>query len=271
MRLALSALLACSVAALAQAPPPGRGSGRTGSPADRFPAEQGPGARFLGAEAGRSGRTVKGAPYSADAVTESTQTLADGNRIRQTSTAKVYRDSDGRTRREQALNLNGLSPNSSMPQLVFINDPVAGVNFVLNASDRSGAKSLRTSRGGARGASGAAPRRTPPDQNLKSESLGRQTMEGLPVEGRRTTVTVPSGQMGNEQPIQMVTETWFSADLQTALLTRRSDPRNGETLTKLVNLSRAEPAHSLFEVPADYKVTDAASPTSRPPSSAPAK
>jgi hypothetical protein len=273
MRIALSALLTIS-AALAQGPPPGRGAGRMGFDAPHFDAPQGPGARFLGAEAGMSGRTVKNAPYSADVVTESTQTLSDGNRIRQSSTAKLYRDSDGRTRREQSLNLSGLSPNSNMPQLIFINDPVAGVNFALNATDRTGTKSVRNQRAGGGGGGGPRPRqgdaqsaepdRNPADRNMKTEPLGHQTMEGLAVEGRRTTLIIPAGQMGNEMPIQIVTETWFSADLQLAVLTKRSDPRNGETLTKLTNLSRTEPSHLIFEVPADYKVTEAASMMPRP-------
>ena len=267
----LAALLLFSAAALAQGPPPGRGAGRKG-----FDGSQGSGARFLGAEAGMSGRTVKNAPYSADVVTESTQILADGNRIRQTSNAKVYRDSEGRTRREQALNLNGLSPNSTMPQLVFINDPVAGVNFALNATDRTGTKSLRTPwTGGAQRGRQSAGRADQPRRaaapDVKIEALGKQTLEGVSVEGRRTTMTIPAGQMGNEQPIQIVTETWTSADLQVALLTKRSDPRSGETVTRLANLTRAEPARQLFDVPAEYKITDAASTPARPRSPGPAK
>src|ERR1051325_8344750 len=124
-----------------QAPPPGRGRmGGFGRPD--------PGARFIGAEAGMPGRVVKNAPYAADMVTESTQTLSDGNHIRQTSTVKIYRDSEGRTRREQTVNLNGLASNANMPQLVFINDPVSGVNYALNAKDRTGSKSRWTQRGG---------------------------------------------------------------------------------------------------------------------------
>src|SRR5436190_9199588 len=97
-------------AALAQ--PPGRGPG-------------GPGARFIGAQPGMPGRIVKNAPYSAEAVTESTQALADGNRIKQTTTSRFYRDTEGRTRREQSLDsLNSLAPNSNLPKAVFINHPV---------------------------------------------------------------------------------------------------------------------------------------------------
>src|SRR5207247_4936732 len=118
-------------------PRPGR-SGRMGFGGPEM------GARFIGAEAGMPGRVVKNAPYSADVVTESTQTLPDGNRIRQSTAAKVYRDSEGRTRREQSVNLNGLTPNANMPQVVFIHDPVAGVNLALNAKDRTATKATRS-------------------------------------------------------------------------------------------------------------------------------
>ncbi len=60
--------------------------------------------RFVGAEAGRPGAVVKGAPFSADVTTETTMVLQDGNHIHQTSKLKLYRDGEGRTRREQSLN-----------------------------------------------------------------------------------------------------------------------------------------------------------------------
>jgi hypothetical protein len=70
-------------------------------------------------------------------------------------------------------------------------------------------------------------------------------------------MTIPAGRIGNEQPIQIVTETWYSADLKTVVLSKRSDPRMGETVTRLSNVSRAEPPATLFQVPADYKVSEA--------------
>lgn len=241
--------VAMAAAALAQGPPPepGPGRGRMGFGE--------PGARFLGFEAGMPGRVVKNAPYSAELVTESAQTLADGNHIRQTSTVKVYRDSEGRTRREQSVNLNGLGSNNNMPQLVFINDPVAGMNYALNAKDRTGTKSMWTP-GRGRMAKGAPPRHAGEESNAKIESLGRQTMEGVAVDGRRVTTTIPAGGMGNDQPIQIMTETWFSADLQTMVYSKRSDPRSGDTVTRMVNINRTEPARSLFDAPADYKITE---------------
>lgn len=94
------------------------------------------------------------------------------------------------------------------------------------------------------------------ETGVKTESLGRQTIEGIPADGTRTTRTIPAGQIGNEQPLQIVTETWYSPDLQMVLLSKRSDPRSGDTVTRLSNISRAEPPRTLFEAPADYKITD---------------
>src|SRR5882672_3157449 len=124
IRTTITSLLILAAGAFAQ--PPGRGPGGPGGP------------RFLGAQPGMPGRIVKNAPYSADAVTETTQTLADGNRIKQTGTSRFYRDSDGRTRREQSLDsVTRLAPNANVPRnAVFINDPVAGINLALNPSDK---------------------------------------------------------------------------------------------------------------------------------------
>src|ERR1700719_3362648 len=84
------------------------------------------------------GNPVKGAPYSAQAVTETTQTLADGNRIVQKSTATLYRDSEGRERREQTLSAIGpFTAQGDAPQIISISDPVAGVNYSLNPKEKT--------------------------------------------------------------------------------------------------------------------------------------
>jgi len=275
MRMTIVVLIALAAGAFAQGPPPGRGErgrmGFGGSPGPGGPIE--PGAGML-----RAG--VTNAPFSADLITETSQTLADGNHIHQTITSKVYRDSEGRTRREQAVNLNGLAPNASMQQMVFINDPAAGVSYSLNAKDHTGMKYVRNGRGSQRlspDVSGASPRprsggpdalgmgrQNASDQNLKTEALGRQAIEGVQAEGRRTTMTIPAGQAGNDLPIHIVVESWYSSDLQTTVLSKHSDPRNGDTVTRLANINRSEPPHTLFEPPADYKVSESAAGMPRP-------
>jgi hypothetical protein len=88
------------------------------------------------------------------------------------------------------------------------------------------------------------------------EQLGVQFMEGVTVEGTRTTATFPAGQIGNEQAINIVSERWFSPDLKVLVMSRQSDPRFGETTYRLTNINRSEPAGDLFEVPSDFKVVN---------------
>ena len=253
-------MLAAAAAAWAQTPP-GGGPGRFGGP------------RMLGAEAGMLRHVVKGAPFSGDLVTESTETLTDGNRIHQTSTVHLVRDSEGRVRREESLaGLGALAAGGSGQQVIFIHDPVAGASYALDPAHRTATKSAwaPAAPGSRIAAAVEAWRGMRPggNQSATAESLGAATMEGLAVEGTRITVSIPAGAIGNEAPIQVVTERWYSPDLKMAILVKRSDPRSGETVTRLTNVSRAEPAPALFQVPADYKVTESAAPRFRPPSGA---
>jgi hypothetical protein len=243
-------LLAVAAVAWAQNPPGGH---------RRFAAA---GPRFLGAEAGMPHRVVKGAPFSGDLVTESIQTLADGNRIRQTSTAHLVRDSEGRTRREQSLaGLAALAAGGAAQQVIFLNDPVAGANYALDPERKTANRSPWTAPpSGARSSARIDARRERRAAGLrepgKTEALGATTIEGLQAQGTRTTVTIPAGAIGNAAPIQVVSERWYSADLQMAVLTKRSDPRTGETITRLIHVTRSDPAPALFQVPPDFKLVE---------------
>src|SRR5579883_800260 len=231
--------------------------------------------------------TVKGQPYSGEAVNETKQTLADGNRIVHRSTTRLYRDSEGRERREESLRkLGPWSADGPPLKAIFISDPIARVSYTLQEGSRTATKIPLPAVSGRRSGpvvqtftfthsdvgSGAGMgigagsngeriirydgRSTIPDKNSKTEKLGTQTMEGVLVEGTRTTVTIPAGQIGNERDLSIVDERWFSPELQVTVMSKRSDPRMGETTYKLTNISRTEPARSLFEVPADYSISD---------------
>jgi hypothetical protein len=91
---------------------------------------------------------------------------------------------------------------------------------------------------------------------VNTESLGRQTIEGVEAEGQRVTVTIEAGKIGNERPIVTVNERWYSPELQTIIFSKNSDPRMGETTYKLINIDRGEPDSSLFQVPGDYTVEE---------------
>ncbi len=79
----------------------------------------------------------------------------------------------------------------------------------------------------------------------------------MSAQGTRVTRTIPAGQIGNDQPLQIVNETWYSSDLQMVVMRKSSDPRRGEVVTQVQNLNRAEPAATLFQVPTDFKVNEA--------------
>jgi hypothetical protein len=228
-------------------------------------------------------RLVKGAPYSAEAITEMTQTLSDGNRIVNTSTAMVYRDSEGRTRREQTLKAIGpFTTSGEALKSILINDPATGDAYVLNPANRIAFKNRvfqiqtaapqgqsqvvasgrfqdftfsRVPSGETKilgGEVGARLEGEPPAP--RTESLGKQTIEGVDAVGTRTTITIPVGQIGNERAIEIVEERWYSQELQTTVMSRYSDPRSGEIVYRLTNINRSEPDHSLFEVPANYTI-----------------
>jgi hypothetical protein len=233
---------------------------------------------FISAEM-ENGKVIKGAPYSAEAITERTQTLGDGNRIIHKSTAKVFRDSEGRTRREQQLDAIGnWEASEDAPRRIFIQDPVGKVHYILEPENQI-ARKIKTEATKMKQAATPgneeedtfemhAPhpmgpghftkevmiRKSLSDKDAKKESLGKQTMEGLVVEGTRTTITIPAGEMGNELPIQVVSERWYSPDLQTNVMTRHSDPRFGETVYQLTRIGRGEQDSSLFQVPQGYKM-----------------
>ena len=232
-------------------PPPGHGYGH-GPGRDEI--------RFLGFEAGLGDKTVTGAPFSASFTTESTETLADGNQIKHTSTGSIARDSQGRTRRDMTLPAFGATAaaGQATPHVTFVNDPVAGTRYILEADTKTARQmppppdkaefARKGHTGGGPGGEAAA------DKEVVTTSLGTQTIGGVTAEGTRYTRTIPAGQIGNVKAIVIVTERWYSADLQMVVMTKRTDPRSGETVFQMTSIARTEPAASLFQVPADYTV-----------------
>src|SRR2546422_1618815 len=98
---------------------------------------------FVSHEFNFDGKVVKGAPYSADAVTEMVQTLGDGNRIVRNSSTKIYRDSAGRTRREEAMKAIGpWAVSGEAHVMISINDPVSGVHYSLDPNTKTAHKMI---------------------------------------------------------------------------------------------------------------------------------
>jgi len=238
------------------------------------------------------GKVVKGAPYSATSTTETIQILSDGNQIIRKNESKLYRDSEGRTRIEQSLGTIGKwTADGEARQLITISDPVAGFIYNLDSRARTATKSVdgrakmeqamqekrRLIEEHKAKNDSASPKVDPEAKKLdaakmqeamlskegfgagarrKSESLGKKVIEGLEAEGTRITITIPVGEIGNTLPIEVVDENWYSSELQMVVLSKRRDPRSGETTYRLTNINRSDPDRSLFEVPADYTVSE---------------
>jgi hypothetical protein len=270
------------------------------------------------------GMTVKGAPYSADEVTDSNQVLADGTRIHRETKVSVYRDGEGRVRRE-------------MPDNITITDPVSNVTYILNPKSMTGQKLamaagnfafVRTGGAGAgmgvgtgamtttfsMSTSGDGPmsltvngeklddealakalakakesgrtvtyeRKVVADgiestivsdgglaggmamaapvgamrKKVPGEPLGKQVIEGINAEGTRNVSTIEVGAIGNDRPIQVTNESWYSEELQMPVLTKHSDPRTGDETFRVTNIRKGEPGTYLFQPPAGYQITE---------------
>lgn len=249
------ALMLSAAAAEAQGPRPG------GPPPLGAPME------LMGFEGMHGGKVVKGAPFSATATAQTTETLQDGSQIHRTTQIAMYRDSQGRSRHETTFNgFGALAAEGGPKTMISITDPVAGARFVLNdeqkvarrMSFREGPDSATADARIAKRESRRESRRAEEEAAglLKTESLGTQMVNGVSAEGTRVTRTIPVGQIGNDKALQIVAERWYSPDLQIVVKSTRTDPRFGTTTYNVTNIQRTEPAATLFTVPSDFTVQE---------------
>jgi hypothetical protein len=208
---------------------------------------------------------LAGSPLSATQQSHSLQVFGDGTRIERSESQQIYRDSMGRTRIE-----NGPSGTGT----VMIQDPVSGVTLLLDPVAKAAQKAGPAVRAQMALADAEA-KLTRAGVVIKQagvlasskpvvEDFPARNVNGVLATGRKTTLTIPAGEIGNDRPIQVVSETWYSGDLQMMVKSSNSDPRFGETSFELTNISRNEPDPSLFQVPADYIVSEAQKPLLRP-------
>lgn len=251
------AAILCSTASVkAQEPPP------VPPPQDEFMPGGPMGARMkiLGFEEMHPGKVVTGAPYSAVGVTETIQTLADGTTIDRKIQANIFRDGQGRVRRETTLPVIGpLVASGKSNSFVMIHDPVAGTAFILHPDTKIADQLPAFGRGKRNGGAlqdkfEAHIQQEIANGTVKKEDLGTQTVNGVSAQGTRYTHTIPTGQIGNDKPISVVNERWYSPDLQVVVKSTRTDPRFGTTTYTLTNIQRQEPVATLFTVPSDYTV-----------------
>jgi hypothetical protein len=262
--LVASATLLLSAAAFAQEP-----SSDSAPPPPEHGAMRGPGfgpgpfrdrMELLGI-GGMHGKVVTGAPFSAAATAETKQILSDGTTISRTVQTNLFRDAQGRVRREVTMPAIGPLTASGTPRtFIMIQDPVAGAGYMLDPSKKVAHKMPQHAHGG--------PGADSPDAahewthrgdsaNVIKESLGIQTINGVSAQGTRYTRTIPAGQVGNDKPLTIVKEEWYSPDLQMVVQSKHSDPFTGTMTYTVTNIQRTAPNATLFSVPSGYTVSDA--------------
>ena len=273
-------------------------------------------AKVIAEIAASSEKAVKNSPFSADAVSESVQTLADGNRIVRSSTSKLYRNSEGSFRREMTGGSGGVFGSLfTVGPGVTIMDRAGGYRYMIDPNLKTTRQVMITPRADVRVVSGldekikselkaaavasgtttidgsvlsdklkaeirtavtAAPAiaaravtavgeglapvamgfgtGTSSKWESRTEELGTQNIEGVDAEGSRTITTIPAGAIGNERPIEITYEKWYSRELQLVVMSKHNDPRFGEQTYRLTNIVRSEPDPSLFSPPQGYRL-----------------
>jgi len=211
---------------------------------------------------------IKNAPFSAETLTTTAQTLADGNHIRREQHGTIFRDSEGRVRKDEEAGFFS-PPGSTKPRHITIQDPVqqvmiflqpgprwASVHHLPRSAPSMGGQSLptRPKISDSQPAKQCCTAITGRGIQASSEDLGRRDIEGITVLGTRTRQTIEAGQIGNEKPLVTINESWYSPELGMELFSKRDDPQSGQTITKIVNIQRGEPDPALFQIPPDYTV-----------------
>ncbi len=220
------------------------------------------------------GLFVRNQPYSATFESETVRRAPDGTSNTSQTVTRVWRDANGRTRREQIFYPTGAIPSATdAAQSVVIFDPAAGWGYALNQANRTAqrhrlpatlplgtlfdnqvpllVKILRQENPAAG---------TPPQSFTLAAPLalplGIQTINGVAATGRRVTLRLPAGAVGNQAAVDAVYETWIAADLQMLVKAVVGNPASGTHTFQLKTISRANPAPGLFAVPSDYATSE---------------
>jgi hypothetical protein len=304
---------------------------------------------MLGVSSPLGAQSALGKPMFAEFVTEHRQSFTDGNHISRSTTSNIYRDVQGRIRRESQLSLPGLPTGVSASIFITIVDRQLGYGYVLDPQEMvahryelNGAGPSYVARLSAQGNGSAllSPDPKQPAETLantttpatstgashwrlhgfishrtrqsadasgdtsgaaasastnsssgrldsgflsedagvvvgapnmridqpflaapnpvRTENLGEQNILGFISRGTRVITTLPAGQIGNDRPIDIVSEQWFSPDLELVMRSMHRDPWAGEFTTTVTRISRGDQPASLFQIPERYKIIDAA-------------
>jgi len=205
--------------------------------------------------------SLRSIPLSGTIEAENQIVDAKGNSRFHRLITKIARDTKGRTRIDVDLHSIG-TPND--PKLVTVHsyDAVTKADLTLfpwrKSAMRYEDKALPRPTPGKRLAPIALEPdhlgQAPPQIETQRIDLGVEVMEGMKLRHGRETCSYPAGFVGHKDAYTVVTDYWYSEELQSFVLVKQLDPSNGVQTLTLSNIHRENPDASLFRFPRDYKV-----------------
>jgi len=208
-------------------------------------------------------------PYTATRKTTRVQKLANGTTITQETISKEARDSSWRSYRENKPEYSGgIEAPHPADTFYFVFDPVSRTSLNWNSRSKEATLVHMAEPGQARtahlpqvtlpdrAAAGSAPMVRPDQPKQQTEQLGTKNINGLEARGMRTTRIIPVGQMGNDQPLVITHEHWFSQELGIIVLQIDDDPRTGTRTEEVTDVEQGEPDPALFQAPEGYTVKE---------------
>jgi hypothetical protein len=195
--------------------------------------------------------SLSNAPFSAVVNTESFRQLANGTSITLKNHRAIARDRAGRISQERRLLVPEDGKHESVVTQVEISDPVAHELFICVPKEQVcqgedfDAPAFQAPKTAANAREGA---------NL--QDLGKQSVGGVETIGTRETMVIEAGKIGNDSPIEVQREYWYSPQLGVNLISRLQDPRVGIQNFEVSDIALAEPDAKLFKVSSKMKVID---------------
>ena len=200
--------------------------------------------------------SLPNAPFSAIVNTLWVRQLADGSSITLANHRAIARDKEGRIFQERRLLVPEDGKHESVVTQIEISDPVAHQQYIC--VPRQHVCQLEPFSPPAfvppppRG-SASAVKQSP---NVDLEDLGTQSMAGLETTGTRQTMVMEAGAIGNDRPITVTREFWYSPQLGVNVVSKLQDPRIGKQTFELSNVALGDPDSTLFQPPPNSHIID---------------
>jgi hypothetical protein len=198
--------------------------------------------------------SLANAPFSATVATESVRQLADGSRITLVNRRAIARDAAGRIFQERRLLVPDDGKHESIVTQIEISDPVSHQLYICVPRERVCQVEFFSAPQFVPPAVGSASAKQP--RSPGREDLGKQFVGGLETLGIRETNVIEAGAIGNDSPITVSREYWYSPQLGVNLISKLQDPRIGTQDFEVQDITFGEPDKRLLAVPSGSQIID---------------